>query len=344
MQLRYTVYNCGTGFNRNCNDVVAELNRETVSLHMINDGPGGGGPQGNAGGAWTISGLVGGKGVDANVAAACSEIKRLKRTDSMVVNMCGWSRGGITCFKIAHALWEDPSTNGVHVNIFAIDPVPGGSGLNNHMWRSIDVKPNVKMCKVILSQHDRRSLFAPYVPPITSPFMDIDIMPGDHSTIVTPKPQLPVAFEIVKDMAKRFLKSHGSVFGGGALFNSSEILEKYALLAESFDDYAQFASGTSKKSKDRFKGERELRDVHRKIVGKMLPGKPAFFLNEHHRETCWNDYPQITNEVDKHPKDAFLDSSRPRWMPEFDRMHDACPSHSLMTLFYIRGCMDFRKC
>lgn len=52
MQMKFTAYNCGTGYNRNANDVVAQLNRETISPHMITDGPGGGGPHGQAGGAW----------------------------------------------------------------------------------------------------------------------------------------------------------------------------------------------------------------------------------------------------------------------------------------------------
>jgi hypothetical protein len=137
MQLKFTAYNCGTGYNRNRNDVIAQLNRETISLHMITDGPGGGGPYGQAGGAWKVSGLLGGKGVDANVQTVVDKVRQLASgVASVVLNMCGWSRGAITCVKIANVLNADPHTSGIPVNIFAIDPVPGGSSLNNHCGKA----------------------------------------------------------------------------------------------------------------------------------------------------------------------------------------------------------------
>jgi len=33
MQVKFAVYNCRTGFNRNNDDVVAQLKRETLSEH-----------------------------------------------------------------------------------------------------------------------------------------------------------------------------------------------------------------------------------------------------------------------------------------------------------------------
>jgi hypothetical protein len=35
------------------------------------------------------------------------------------INMVGWSRGAITCFMTAHALYDNPRTRGIDVNIFA---------------------------------------------------------------------------------------------------------------------------------------------------------------------------------------------------------------------------------
>jgi len=162
MQLKFTSYNCGTGYNRYSNDVVAQLYWETVTNCCVTDGVGGGGPQGNAGGAWKISGLIGGVGVDANVGFVVNEVKsrHSSANQNMIVNMLGWSRGAMTCIKIANALNADTATRTIPVNIFAIDPVPGGSCINNHMWRSIQMTPNIRMCNVVLSQHDRRSLFA----------------------------------------------------------------------------------------------------------------------------------------------------------------------------------------
>ena len=87
MQLIFTTYNCGTGYNRYSNDVVGQLYWETVTNCCVTDGVGGGGPQGNAGGAWKISGLLGGVGVDANVGFVVNEVtsRRTAGNQNMVV-------------------------------------------------------------------------------------------------------------------------------------------------------------------------------------------------------------------------------------------------------------------
>ncbi len=342
MPTPFTIYNCGTGYNRSANDIVARLNRETASAHIIHDGPGSGGfvPGGghNPGGKTTLGGLIGGSGVDANVASGVAAVKQSLLSGPILVNMCGWSRGAVTCFKIASALAEDPSTKNIKVNIFAVDPVPGGSAFNNDMWKKIAVTGNLGMCSVVLAQHDRRKLFAPVYPTVDGPFTDVDIMPGDHSTIVEYKEGRSEAHELVCDMAKRFLRARGTTFKDSSLLGPIDILRRYALIAEHFDDYAQFAKGVSGKPKDRFKSSRPIRDDKRKVVGQMLPVKPAFFINEHHRETCRTLYPQIVNEVDRPMRDAFADSRRHLWMTEFDRMSDDVSEHAKMTLFYIMSC------
>jgi hypothetical protein len=139
-------------------------------------------------------------------------------------------------------------------------------------------------------------------------------------------------------MAKRFLRGRGTQFGDNSLLGGNDILQRYATIAEHFDDYAQFAKGVSGKPKDRFKGERPVRDAQRRVVGKMLPVKPAFFLNEHHRETCRSVYPRIVDEIDRPMHQAFADDRRSVWMPEFDRMSDQVTSHAKMVLFYILAC------
>lgn len=341
MQLKFTAYNCGTGYNRFSNDVVAQLYRETLTNCVVTDGVGGGGPHGNAGGAFKISGLLGGKGVDANVSFVVNEVKGhyTSGSDNMVLNMCGWSRGAVTCIKIANALHADSATRAIPVNIFAIDPVPGGSALNNHMWRSITMTPNIRICNVVLSQHDRRSLFAPYYPEVLGPFTDVDIMPGDHSTIVEEKPGRTEAYELVKDMAKRFLLGRGTRFSHGELLSSADILKRYALIAEHFDDYAQFAKGASKGWEKRFKGERVIRDVNRNEVAQMLPIKPQFFLNEHHRIVFQSLFPALTNELDGPPEQAFSQVSHSRWSTEIDAMMDAnMVEQARMVLVYYLAC------
>ncbi len=342
MPVPFTIFNCGTGYNRNANDIVAQLNREAVSPHIIHDGPGSGGfapfKGHNPGGASTLGGLVAGTGVDANVASGVAAVKAALASTPVLVNMCGWSRGAVTCFKIANALAEDPATRHIKVNIFAIDPVPGGSALNNHMWRNVALSGNIGMCAVVLAQHDRRSLFAPVYPTVTGPFTDVDIMPGDHSTIVEHKPGRSEAYELVYDMAKRFLRARGTKFRDDTQLEPLEILRRYALIAEHFDDYAQFAKGVSGKPKDRFTESRPIRDDQRKVIGQMLPFKPELFLNEHHREVCRSVYPRIVTEIDLPMREAFTHERRSQWLPEFNRMSDEVVEHAKMVLYYIARC------
>lgn len=257
----------------------------------------------------------------------------------MMLNMCGWSRGAVTCIKIANALHADTATLTILVNIFAIDPVPGGSCINNHMWRSITMTPNIRICNVVLSQHDRRSLFAPYYPEVLGPFTDVDITPGDHSTIVEQKPGRIEAYELVKDMAKRFLLGRGTRFSHGELLSSADILKRYALIAEHFDDYVKFAKGASKDWEKRFKGQRVIRDVNRKEVAQMLPVKPQFFLNEHHRIVFQSLFPSLTNELYGPPEQAFSQVSCSRWSTEIDAMMDAgMVEQARMVLVYYLAC------
>lgn len=289
MQLRYTVYNCGTGYNRNSRDIIPQLWRETNSLNMINDGPG---STGNL--LARVPGLLAGSGVDANVNRAVEEIKRRNTVTTMVLNMAGWSRGAVTCFKIANALHRDNSTQNITVNIYGIDPVPGGSFLNDHMWEDIDVTPNIGMCSAILAQHDRRSLFSPYYPTVRGPFTDIDIMPGNHSELVEDKGVNREAHQLVKHLTKQFLISRGTVFKNNTLLNDVEILNKYAAIIENFDNYAK----GKRKFKDRFKGKRKIKNSESKRHATMLPVKPPFFINGHHREVFQRHFPCLTNAID----------------------------------------------
>lgn len=336
MQLRFTVYNCGTAYHRNSRDIVPQLWRETASLCHINDGPGSTGNK-----LTNLPGMIAGKGVDANVDRAVAEIKRRHTVNSMVLNMTGWSRGAVTCFKIANKLYRDPDPKckKIKCNIYAIDPVPGGSILNNHMWRNIENTPNIGMCSAIYAQHDRRSLFSPYYPQIKGPFTDIDIMPGDHATIVEDKGRNREAHLLVKYLTKQFLINRGTVFHNKENLTDPEILSLYARVAEGFDDYAKFAKGAGK-DKNKYKGERVIRDDQNHSLGKMLPIKPSFFINAHHREVFQRHFPQLTNEIDLPINKAFAENRWNRVQAEYARLtnNDLFDHTAKLVTFFIMGC------
>ena len=148
-----------------------------------------------------------GVGVDENVEAVVYELQNTHseawlRKD-LTINMCGWSRGAVTCFKIANRLSKHkyPGLRDVKIRIFAIDPVPGSDWFPNwHMWNGIELTDNVDAVKAILAEYDRRRSFAPILNEkmhgsTKEKGFSYDTMPGNHSGIVEQKGEYKAAFE-----------------------------------------------------------------------------------------------------------------------------------------------------
>jgi hypothetical protein len=328
----YTVYNCGTNFHRNSRDVIAYLNGVTTSPHSINDGVGSGdwnpfhrqGPgRGNPGGVNKLGGLIFGSGAQANVDAAVAALKahiagQVGRRTPPVMNMAGWSRGAVTCFKIANAMNNDNDLRNIPVNIFAIDPVPGSSGpAGKAMWRDIQLSGNVNNCTVILAQHDSRRLFAPVVPtaiPGGCRYFN-HVMPGNHSSIVQEKQGLEEAAQVVKDMALKFLRRFQTAMTDRTSLTEAEIVEKYAIMAKNWDNY--------KKKAGKWFTSRTVvsQDSEGRHVRTLRPEQSSFFINDHHREAYVLRWPQLYHELNLPAIRAF-DKLRYRvgWGREIEEM------------------------
>src|SRR5262249_2756149 len=128
MSRTFTIYNCGTCFNRERTDeTIANLASRTDGSEnrewMINDGVGSKpksanslahtpglcdpvtGFKSSAPPMARIQGIVNGYGWDQNVAHALAVVKALiagSNSPPTVINLCGWSRGAITCHMMAH--------------------------------------------------------------------------------------------------------------------------------------------------------------------------------------------------------------------------------------------------
>ncbi|BAY84705.1 hypothetical protein NIES267_42010 [Calothrix parasitica NIES-267] len=83
---------------------------------------------GNTPKVWRQIGRALGNGWDDNVYKAVWMLTHLKFEINQpidTVNIVGWSRGAVTCLKIANKLFE-LFEDTLNVNIFSVDPVPGG--------------------------------------------------------------------------------------------------------------------------------------------------------------------------------------------------------------------------
>ena len=191
-----------------------------------------------------IVGMATGKGWEDNVQKAVHAVKALKyRPDA--INLIGWSRGAVTCHMIANALLSDKDTSlaQIPVNIFAVDPVPGGR-FGKHGNDKVDVGGNVKQYRGVFAIHDRKIGFKAAV--VKKKEHDQDIffypMPGVHSTVVAGGTGLIAVAALVEHLAVEFLESQGTCFGSGVIHMSpQEICENYAITRKEMRDYEQLS-------------------------------------------------------------------------------------------------------
>jgi hypothetical protein len=311
-----TIYNCGTNFHRNSGDTVALLHADTMrDAAFINDGVGSGsllpnrfGGRANPGGATKVGGLLFGHGLDANVRAALEVVQARQPTQ---INMCGWSRGGVTCTKISAALSRNPATSHIPVFIFAIDPVPGSVGpAGNHAWRHIELTPNVRAYSVVFAQHDNRGGFAPTYPNLAgNTNVTVEIMPGSHSAVAMARQPYAEAGELVFDMAKRFLLAHRTPLISRTLLTATQLIEKYARVQIDFLEYRKMASPDPGWLRRQFgatqPATRTMKDDRGSVIGAMRPDQVGFFVNEHHRDLFQAKYFYLTQELDRDVATAF---------------------------------------
>lgn len=303
----FTVYNCGTGFNRDhAEEVIANLAARTIGSEnrewMINDGPGStpGKKKGtlartpglhdpktgfktSAPAFAQLKGITEGYGWDHNVAHAMEVLKALiagSNTPPTVVNMSGWSRGAITCHMLAHAMVKDPVTAGLPVNIFAFDPVPGPK---NFRLEQISLPDNVRHYTAIVMEDEARGIMKPVT------FVDGSdeegkrfktvALPGAHNTaVLSLKSEVGT---IGAALAHKFLTKHGTELRDPLLLDDVQFCELYARVRL---DIAKYRAMTGSKL------QKKLLGVFQRGV-KNTFNDTAYFVNEHHARRFRKAFP-----------------------------------------------------
>jgi hypothetical protein len=323
----FTVYNCGTAYHRDKHDVIANLNRETASPHHVNDGVGSGTPvvggvfghRENPGSWSTPGGLIWGAGAGDIVEATVDLVGKRFRTGTLdTLNMCGWSRGAVLCFKIANHLAQQKDLGRIAVNIFAIDPVPGLK--KNHMWEDVTLSGNVKTCVIVLAQHDLRgNTFRPLVPTLDGKQSPYDIMPGDHAALVEAADdgRRADASFIVHAWAKAVLAAHGTQFKDATNLTIDQYLVRYAHLRAEFDDYLIHAKGRHDKYFKNLDDERQVYSAAGVELATIPSrhGEPTFFINRHESVLFGRAYPRLAAELKVRAAQRFLPFGRAKVPP-----------------------------
>ena len=307
-----TIYNCGTSHNRqSLDETVANLASRTSGAEnrdwIINDGPGSfsRGAKGSAsayerglaakaqtpgtrnpvtglkeGSCLTmLKGVASGEGWEHNVEHTMAVLDATIDLPS-VINMAGWSRGAITCFMIAHALYENPRTRSIEVNIFAFDPVPGPGNFDDP--HKVTLPPNVKNYAAVVQQDERRKIMKPtLISPEEAPGVKAKFyyMPGGHCTpVFRTKNEVGL---IAAFLAHKFLQKHGTRLNEPISLTPKDLCELYAKTRLEIAAYRKEHGGFL-----------QVLGMHSRKTPNNFQDTP-YFINEHHAHQFRKAFPQI---------------------------------------------------
>lgn len=238
----------------------------------------------------TLAGTTGGHGWNTNVKLAMNLLQRAHSANPIGrINMIGWSRGAVTCIKLANELFGPPWSNAIECNIFAVDPVAGTSKGTKDKHRTLNT--NVKNYVSTLAMHEQRKWFkvqdAERI--VASPTTRCVMlpMPGRHNT--APVGDSDVA-KVTGNLACAFLSKFGTGLNAthsAGLSGMGEMVAAYARMIVGFDGYAQGADTAGQKLMG---GGLEPRAFLQNLKQYQ---KCDYWINEHHRRCFKKDYSRV---------------------------------------------------
>ncbi|MBV8186866.1 MAG: DUF5621 domain-containing protein [Alphaproteobacteria bacterium] len=320
----FTVFNHGTNASRDGEgEIVAEFGRLAVGTEyknfLICDGPGsnprtsvipgqfnpftkdkqpksvfGKTEMGNTHINSKLMGTLKGSGWDDNVIHAIATIAELNPAPT-TINMLGWSRGAVTCTKLAFRLREIFPQ--MAVNIFAVDPVAGIG--NKGDQDASTIRGNVKNYLAVLSMHETRGFFKPQdIKRVTFTNQGTNAIyipfPGNHSGQVnldkSVKKDLGESAQMVWFLAMTFLENFGTTFTSqpSPSYDPREQCNLYAKMQLKIPGYKKTSPGLS----GALLGGRNTRDFINHRIDQYVKYSD-FFINEHHRRIFKRTFPKM---------------------------------------------------
>ncbi|KKB64299.1 hypothetical protein WM40_07525 [Robbsia andropogonis] len=240
---------------------------------------------------------ISGIGADENVASILSLLKVMSARNTLpeAINLMGWSRGGVTCIRIAYFMNLDPRLKHIPINIFAVDPVAGEGHDREPEARHIGA--NVKNYVATLSVHENRKGFTPMT--LTRNTETSLIISEDTRYAILPLPGLhsdtakfqTASGKLTFHLCYQFLTQHGTKIS--ETIRALTKLNVHAQLWE-YDKLIQGAKVGGIKTGHtnmtaRFITGRARREVHEDIAS----NHQRFFINAHHRVLFEKKYPKI---------------------------------------------------
>lgn len=283
-----------------------------------------------------------GHGWDDNIRHAIAVLSDVFPNLQGTINMIGWSRGAVTCLRMANWIKEFLGP-GFEINIFAVDPVAGldaGARLQDTYY----VPDNVKNYVGILALDDMRGDFKPQdlsrlvIQNCMATNLAMLPFPGVHNTPVLMKSsKLPEVTKVVRELAYRFLTVCGSQFKiHEPVYSQIDCCRLYAAMMLKRSEYAKLGKGF----KNSLMGGLMDRSVKTEVQG-YVAADSKFFVNEHHRQCFQMAYPEIynyffTNTV-PNPQGKVTTSflATDRWAQKLQQFYQSDPdSFELLSSVY----------
>lgn len=223
------------------------------------------------------------------------------------INICGWSRGAVTCIMLAHAIEEAGFRSKIpalKVNVFAIDPVPGatndfGSGGSFETTGRCGTPDSLSKCvneyQAVLAENVGGAmgpLFRNVSPEFSGqkrggPAKTEFPLPGSHSNVAKINPGNPVG-RLSASICHRFLMRHGTRLLLPLVMTDAEELEQYAAILLKHGKFK--TEGVFHKRKVFKKWDVA---VMRSAIVRNSERAHRFFVNHHHAELLQQVLPRF---------------------------------------------------
>ena len=106
--------------------------------------------------------------------------------DDVILNLVGWSRGGISCMMMARWVADENLTRVKKINILAFDPVPGGWDPILNGGVNFILPDTVNQYVGIYAEDERTYMMEPVIPQYDEQYTKVYMrsVPGSHETFV----------------------------------------------------------------------------------------------------------------------------------------------------------------
>ena len=215
------------------------MHQQLTDYRQLKGGPG---SKDKPGGYRKVRGTVFGTGWQNNVAETIGFLQQRQQLPPPLtsVNLVGHSRGAVTCIMLAHAMAATDGLQAVRVNIFAIDPVPGGySDFSFGVGSPFEIPSNVDEYTSILMENAGDPFFAclsegKNLRKLGNTNITQYPLPGKHGDATKSDFAAYPAASISAHLLASFLTDHGSSAEFSILNwlrDDRELVEDYATLA-----------------------------------------------------------------------------------------------------------------